>query len=322
MGTRNAGKPFPVLRTIVVSFAAVPVRLALVVCLAAGIAGCGGGGGGGSSPPPIVDAPFTSWQAVQPNTRYTIPGISQTASGMMDGSGTVTSATLAPVDTAGSTVKVTYDSNKIPSTIAISTPQSSVTFNNSSGNSLSCSGGVCSGDTPTASGLAIDAVAVGWNYQTFGSWGDSPTSTTWVAGAISVGNPTPASAVPTTGNAIFTGLAAGFYVDPAGALFGTSASMNANADFSARSIGFTTSGTQVSDTNGNTSNNSGLDLSGTLTYAAGTNQFSGAVTTSDTKLSGSATGRFYGPSAQEIGGTYGLTGSGVSGMLGAFGGKR
>ena len=99
--------------------------------------------------------------------------------------------------------------------------------------------------------------------------------------------------------------------------------MTANADFTNRSIGFATSNTQVTDLSGTTIGpNLGLNLSGNLTYSAGTNQFSGPVSTTSPALSGTATGQFYGPTANEIGGTYGLTGSGVSGMLGAFGGKR
>jgi C-lobe and N-lobe beta barrels of Tf-binding protein B len=311
MGTHNGSKSLAVSRTIVMS-------------LTAAIAGCGGGGGGGSSPPPIVDAPFTSWQAVQPNTRYKIPGISQTASGAMSGSGTVTSATLAPVDTAASTVQVTYNSSGVPSAITINTPQSNVTFDNSSGNSLNCSGGSCLGSTPTAAGGTIDPIAVGWNYQTFGFWAQAPTSATWISGAISVGAPTPASAVPTTGMTTFTGASAGFYVDSVGNINATAANMTANADFGARSIGFATSNTVlVPVTGGGATAYSGLDLSGNLTYSAGTNGFSGAVKTSDNSLNGTATGQFYGPNAQEIGGTYGLSaGSSVSHMLGAFGGKR
>ncbi|HXZ55619.1 MAG TPA: transferrin-binding protein-like solute binding protein [Burkholderiales bacterium] len=296
---------------------------ALLVSIVTAIAGCGGGGGGGTPPP--APEPFPSFTLKQPyqNQTFTVSGISQTGSGTIDSSGTVTSATFGPVDTANSTASISYDPTQIPSAFSFMTPQSNVTFDRNGGNTLICSSGVCEGDTATASSLLVDPVAVGWNYQTFGIWADAPSSTTWIAGAISVGYPTPASAVPTTGNATFTGIAAGFYVDPTGALFGTAANMTANADFTNRSIGFATSNTQVANVNGTTIGpNAGLDLSGTLTYSAGTNQFSGSVQTADTSLNGSATGQFYGPSAQEIGGTYRLTGSGVSGMLGAFGGKR
>jgi hypothetical protein len=65
-----------------------------------------------------------------------------------------------------------------------------------------------------------------------------------------------------------------------------------------------------------------LDLTGTLTYAPGSSQFIGPVT-SGNGLSGNANGRFYGPAAQEIGGVYSLTGiDPLMRMLGAFGGRR
>jgi hypothetical protein len=39
-------------------------------------------------------------------------------------------------------------------------------------------------------------------------------------------------------------------------------------------------------------------------------------------MTGTAKGRFYGPSAQEIGGTFSVTGAGVQSYGGAFGGAR
>jgi hypothetical protein len=67
--------------------------------------------------------------------------------------------------------------------------------------------------------------------------------------------------------------------------------------------------------------NSSLRMTGTLNYASGSNQFSGAIST-DGGMTGSATGRFYGPAAQEIGGTFSATGPGVQSYGGAFGGAR
>ncbi|MCW5620010.1 MAG: transferrin-binding protein-like solute binding protein [Burkholderiales bacterium] len=63
-------------------------------------------------------------------------------------------------------------------------------------------------------------------------------------------------------------------------------------------------------------------FSGTLIYAAGTNRFDGAVSSADAQLSGNASGRFYGPAAQEIGGIYHLQGAGLEMMMGSFGGIR
>jgi hypothetical protein len=58
-----------------------------------------------------------------------------------------------------------------------------------------------------------------------------------------------------------------------------------------------------------------------LGYGHGSSQFSGSIT-SGNGLAGSATGRFYGPKAEEIGGVYGLQSSNGSRMVGGFGGKR
>jgi hypothetical protein len=66
-------------------------------------------------------------------------------------------------------------------------------------------------------------------------------------------------------------------------------------------------------------------MSGTLTYAAGTNAFSGVVTAAGagSGLTGNAIGKFYGPTATEIGGTYAIkAGSGLESLIGGFGGKR
>jgi hypothetical protein len=47
------------------------------------------------------------------------------------------------------------------------------------------------------------------------------------------------------------------------------------------------------------------------------------VTTANTQLTGTATGRFYGPLAEEIGGVYSLNGAGpLQSMGGGFGGKK
>lgn len=295
----------------------------IVLGFVAALGGCGGGGSAVRMP----DGPFTSFSAIVPNQVTVMPGVSQTASGTSDTSGTILSGTVGPVDSANSTLKLTYDTTMSLSAISVATPTSTVSFSKAAGDTIACTSGVCaaSNASGTASGVVIDATAsaIGWNYQTFGVWDKLPTSTTWQAGAISAGAPTPASAVPTTGSATFTGLASGFYIDPAGTLYGTAASMQAIADFTNRSIGFSTSNTQVSTTGGTVTPNSGLNLSGSLSYTAGTNLFSGTVTTANSALSGTATGQFYGPNTEEIGGIYSLQApTGVSGMLGGFGGKR
>jgi hypothetical protein len=68
-------------------------------------------------------------------------------------------------------------------------------------------------------------------------------------------------------------------------------------------------------------------MSGVMKVTAGQNELSGNASTQGFggdygKMSGPIYGRFYGPSAQEVGGTFGLKGSGVETYIGGFGGKR
>jgi hypothetical protein len=67
-----------------------------------------------------------------------------------------------------------------------------------------------------------------------------------------------------------------------------------------------------------------LDITGTLTYNAGSNQFTSLtpITAPRNSLSGNATGRFYSPTAQEMGGVYSLTGQNGSALVGAFGARQ
>jgi hypothetical protein len=93
-------------------------------------------------------------------------------------------------------------------------------------------------------------------------------------------------------------------------------------------VSFSTSGSTAASTatGAALANPSILNIGGVLTYAGGANDFSGPVssfhvTGSSPTLSGSARGQFYGPSANEIGGTFALKGVGLEGYLGAFGAK-
>ena len=59
-------------------------------------------------------------------------------------------------------------------------------------------------------------------------------------------------------------------------------------------------------------------MTGELTYEAGSNQFTGPVETTG-GMTGMASGVFYGPAAEEIGGTFATQGTGVEAYIGGFG---
>jgi hypothetical protein len=196
-------------------------------------------------------------------------------------------------------------------------------------------GGVFANGSTASAGLSAnkqDAViaahpqAFGWDYQTFGIWSTGSGTSSGTAGAASIGAETAGSAIPVTGTGSFTGISGGQYVDSAGNSTIVASNMTATTNFGTRSIAFATTGSSTSTDLQTFTSNPNLDSSGTLTYGAGVNQFSGTLTTagggvSNAAMTGSATGKFYGPTAQEIGGTFAVS-DGSAGYLGAFGGKR
>jgi hypothetical protein len=308
------------------------VPLSIVFALLGACGGGGGGGGGGVvvPGPTAIEVPFASFAAIAPNQTVIMDGTAVTASGnqTIAGNGEVTITSAADLNPAGAaTVRLSYDGSRELKGMSVSTlqPNSSVSFDRDTpGHSISCGGGTCLAQSPTASAVAADAVVLNWNYQSYGVWATDLSPSSWVAGAVSAGRATPGNAVPTSGNAVFNGIASGFYFDSSGMPFATAASMKADVDFSNQRIGFSTSNTTLVSTNSGvpSPDGSGLNLSGNFSYQKGVNAFSGPVNTANSQLTGQGSGRFYGPAAEEIGGVYSLQGTGVSRMIGGFGGKR
>ena len=128
--------------------------------------------------------------------------------------------------------------------------------------------------------------------------------------------------MPASGTAVFVGNSAGVGADAAGNTYVHSASMAAAVNFGSRQIGFATSGSLATGaaTGGAVVSAPGLNMTGTMSYGASSNSFSGSVAAQN-GTRGPISGQFYGPNANEIGGTYALAGpSGVT--IGGFGGKR
>jgi len=276
-----------------------------------------------------VENAFTSWNASPPNSAVnftagnsssvsSVGSISQqdsSISGSMnfDSSRNLNSATFTPF---GGT------------TITFSIANGSTIFLDSSGGNyfLKDKAGSTIGITP-------NPYLQGFQYQTYGAWGPavasgsgggSGTSTLTTSYAISIGSATAGSAIPVVGSATFTGAAGGYYYVSASQTNVTSASMSATVNFSSRSINFSTSNTStVNSVTGGYANAASLNLAGTMSYAAGSGRFSGPVTTTGGgALQGNLLGAFYGPNANEIGGTFSLNSPTGATFIGGFGGKR
>jgi hypothetical protein len=129
--------------------------------------------------------------------------------------------------------------------------------------------------------------------------------------------------VPSAGNATFAGKLGGYYVSPGGEVSVATATVTVDANFSARSLSFASSGTSLTRTLQTAAAAPNLNVSGTLTYSPSANVFAGTLKNASGTMSGSTTGRYYGPTAQELGGVFALKSpSTVETLAGAYGAKR
>ena len=171
--------------------------------------------------------------------------------------------------------------------------------------------------------MIANPYAQGWNYQSFGVWNTQTMSAGGSITSSSFGAATPASAVPSTGTASFVGKLGGIYVSPVGEASMASADVRVNADFGNRSLSFASQGTRLTQDLKASTAAPQLNLGGTLTYSPATSTFSGTLTNAGGTMSGSSTGRYYGPAAQELGGVFTVKSANTAETFtGAYGGRR
>jgi hypothetical protein len=306
-------------------------QLCLMTLVIAGLTACGGGGGGGGGSRGVgvtVTPNFTSWSAVAPGSTVVVAGDSQEGTYTFNSSTNTVTARTAGVQQSGAIFTESFSAT--PPYLA-----ENVRFRTASGTDISFSRGtdtffvlnintdfwgVESADE-TKYALMADPVEIGWDYQSFGIWTTGAGTASGTYGAASVGSPTPAGSIPTSGTATYYGYAGGRHVASDGSHYFTVAAMQTSANFATRQLNFTTPYTEQTPNLYTSAMNGSLNMTGTLNYSPGSNQFTGAVSTAG-GMTGSAQGRFYGPAAQEIGGTFSVTGPGVQSYGGAFGGAR
>jgi hypothetical protein len=308
-------------------------KLALGLVLPIVLAACGGGGsGGGGAGSSATMAPFVKFSSIAVPGSVRINGSSQEATYTFDtGTERVTSISAATPFASGATYDATYNASGGFPTKAVfdSAAGTNITIDTALGDIfgyLTAFPNVLVGLTADEENYVLTSrvAAYGWDYQAFGVWNTGTGSGT--IGAVTIGAETAGAAIPLSGTGSFVGVSGGWYADSSGIPYFTSSNMTASANFGARSIAFATSNTAISTDLRSATANSNLNMSGTLIYSAGGNQFTGPVSTvgggpGNAVMSGTATGKFYGPAAQEIGGTFSLS-NGSPAYLGAFGGKR
>lgn len=280
------------------------------------LSACGGGGGGGGTVPT-----FTSWSAIQPGSTVAASGLSQEATYTYDEvTGVVVDVGTPSSVSTTSTATMSFDSAGDLSRLTLLTPTSRIDLSVfvDLGEGAIVAANSADPNLITSVALIADPYYLGYEYQSFGIWETQVATTGTVGGVFSVGAPTAGSAIPTTGSASFAGNLAGSYVDPDGLQWFAFADLSVDVNFTTRTLDFNSELTSITDLLTPDIPRSDLDLTGTLTYQPGINTFIGDVTSAG-GLTGSSTGQFYGPSAQELGGVFLLRGDGVESYGGAYG---
>ena len=308
-----------------------PAASLLFLPLVAALAACGGGGGGGPGPvaegerpdpAPIVTAPDVtiSGPTATESISYTFDPSAQKFTGITS----TNDAGLGGISTvgftnAGTLVALTLDPGTGP-----------MEFTRFGPSGVSPLLTLAENDTHVAlvpSGTALKAL--GWNYQSFGVWEPGVETGTGTSGVVSFGRDlTAINDIPTQGTATYKGILGGQYVRADGVDHVLYSDLVATVDFSARTIGLSTTKTLIlneADLKAGTPQDvsGSLALSGALTITPGANVFSGPVSAGSGRLTGSSQGRFYGPNADELGGVGTVqAGSGVESIQFAYGAKK
>lgn len=275
------------------------------------------GGCAGKKSSPSSNGEFSTWGTVNPNV---IAHFSNGNSTVVSASGTI-SQTNANVN-----ANILFDSGYNISFVTLNQNATNlVTYAASAGDTIvkdaSGSNFYFTNQRSTSIGILGNPYHWGYQYQTYGAWG--AWGNVGVGGnAVSIGALSPSSGIPTSGSAVFTGGANGYLISGQNSYL-TSSNMTATVNFATQSVVFSTSGTTaIGRIGGAVVDAAGSNLTGSMSYVSGRNLMTGSVTSSN-GMSGNIIANFYGPAANEIGGTFGLTQSTTgSSLVGGFGGKR
>jgi hypothetical protein len=243
--------------------------------------------------------------------QYKFDAVSQSGSFTMEGDN-ITSSTLYPQSTTSSHFTYGSDNDGTTNYVQIQDTDTGVDFSFAdAANFIELGEGVrvlyAGNETGTKSMVFIDLSFLDFEYQTFGIWDQETSANAGHLGLLSIGVTTPESSIPTSGTATYNGAALGYKSSTNGEMSVIASELDAIADFSNRSLSLQTFNTTIMSLYGELDS---IDdnISGTLSYASGSGTFSGNVST-DSGYTGLATGKFYGPNANEIGGVMSVKGS-------------
>lgn len=161
----------------------------------------------------------------------------------------------------------------------------------------------------------LDPTRTRFEYQTFGAWLHDRNQPSGTAGAGSYGSVTPTADMPRGQTASYQGASTGIARRADGTHYQTVSEVNVSTDFSTVSMSSTNTVADSLLVGGGTGLAPELDFAGTGSVS--NSGFVANVAGSGT--SGQAHGVFYGPNAEEVGGTFQTTGANGVSYIGAFG---
>lgn len=304
------------------------LRVGLIALATAVVTACagGGGGGGGSVVPPGIPAPTPTNSSI---TNLTVDQTFSGPAGTTTNEFDLTSGTTVSGSGSADTLSVSYNAAAKSYTVSVS--GRSQTFgagdiiSNASGETRFRKDGATERDiltlvtTPYSGSTSNQYVGLGY-WQRSSIVGDRQDDqfATFVYGLD-----TPAAAMPRTGRANFRidvfGLASVPGYEPSVLQGGGSF----DVDFLAGVFSTSTMLTETELLTGDRVYGGGLELIGAGTLSS-TSNFSGSITAGikNVNLTGSLSGRFYGPGAEEVGASFSATNSAGASFTGSFTGQR
>lgn len=156
----------------------------------------------------------------------------------------------------------------------------------------------------------------GLTASTYGIWASTARTSPGDAGLFAFGIPTPATAVPVAGSATFTGFTIGMGGAEGGAIYSLEGSVRIVANFAAQTVTSTLTSLIADSATAPLREMFLPNLSGTAAITG--NAYSGPI--SGGALTGTLSGNFYGPMAQETAGVWRASGGGNA-WIGSFGAK-
>ena len=321
------------------------MKTKLVLCgiSVASLTACGGGGGGGLSstltPLSRTTVQYAGGQVSSPSTIYNAPTLQQefTYSYSLNPATddlSISSVVVNTNPTAGQ-FSVGLDQNSNLDYLRVVSGSSNTDFsvNTAAGGEIDTTalgqGSISAGYTADGSSGVYFLAPDNFDYQTFGFWLSNRIDGSGAGGAFTAGGVTPATNLPASGVFSYSGLSTGFYIAGDGTPYVTASRVSLTAFFDTIGIGGIPRTPSVSfysyDTRGQNVNTGATvnlleaTLLGDFTINNPSSTFSGSVDYNG--LTGTASGRFYGPLYEEAGGVFRVSGGSVR-YIGSFGTSR